>query len=81
MRKKLTDRAWYGIFVRYEANKFYKIFYFLSLKIYKTWNVDLDKGLLYNKSDIKPSKLANEEWKNLNNFFFADSLQCDNKKT
>ena len=49
-RKKFNDKAWQGIFVGYKGKNLYKIYYSLTRKIYKIWDVDINKKLLYNKS-------------------------------
>ena len=58
LRKKLIDRGWQGIFVGYEGNNLYKIYHPLTGKIHKTRDVDINEGLLYNKSNVKPWELA-----------------------
>ena len=64
----------------YEGNNLYRIYHPLTGKIHKTRDVDIDKSLLYNKSDIKPWELANKEWKNSDDSLFADPLEFKDKK-
>lgn len=52
LRKKLNDRAWPRIFVRYKEKYLYKIYYPFTKKILKTWDVDINKNLLYDKSEF-----------------------------
>lgn len=51
-RNKLNDRAWQKFFISYKKITFYKIYYLFIEKIYKTQNVDIDKSLFYNKSEV-----------------------------
>ena len=80
MRKKLNDRAWQGIFVGYEGNSLYRIYHPLIRKIYKTRDVDIDEGLLYDKSEVNPWDFADTEWENSDDFLFADLLEFDNEE-
>lgn len=41
------------IFINYERNNFYKIYYYFIKIVYKVRNIDIDKSLLYNKFKIK----------------------------
>lgn len=52
LEKKLNNGAWQEIFIGYKEKNFYKTDHPFTRKIYKTWDVDIDKGLLYNKSEI-----------------------------
>lgn len=45
----------------YEGNNLYTIHHLLKQKIYKTQDVDINKSLLYNKSNVKPWELADEK--------------------
>ena len=80
MRKKLNDRAWQGIFVGYEGNSLYRIYHPLTGKIHKTRDVDIDEGLLYDKSEVNPWDFADTEWENSDDSFFADPLEFDNEE-
>ncbi len=55
LRKKLNDKVWQRIFDGYEGKKFYRIYHPLTRKIHKTRDVDINKGLLYNKSEVNSS--------------------------
>ncbi len=72
LRKKLNDRAWQGIFVRYEGRNFYRIYHPLTRKIHKTRDVDIDEGLLYDKSEVNLLEFTDAEWENSNDSLFAD---------
>ena len=80
MRKKLNNRVWQGIFVSYERNSLYKIYYSLTGKIHKTQDINIDEGLLYNKFKVNSWDFVDAKWENSDDSFFADSLEFDNKK-
>ena len=64
----------------YEGNNLYRIYHSLTGKIHKTRDIDRDKGLLYNKADVKPCELADEEWEYLDDSFFADPLEFEDEE-
>lgn len=57
LRKKLNDTAWQGIFVGYEGRNLYRIYHPLTGKIHKTRDVEIDEGLLYDKSEVNTLEL------------------------
>ncbi len=61
LRKKLNDRAWQEIFVGYEGRNLYRIYHPRSGIIHKTQDVDIDKGLFYDKSEVNPWEFADAE--------------------
>ena len=79
-RKKLNDRAWQGIFVGYEGRNLYRIYHPLTRKIHKTRDVDIDEGLLYDKSEVNPWEFADEEWENSDDSLFVDPLEFDEEQ-
>ncbi len=80
LRKKLNDRAWQGIFVGYEGRNLYRIYHPLTGKIHKTRDVDIDEGLLYDKSEVNSWEFADAEWENSNDSLFADPLEFDEEQ-
>ncbi len=79
-RRKLNNRAWQGIFVRYEGKNLYRIYHPLIGKIHKTRDVDIDESLLYDKSEVNPWEFADAEWANSDDSLFADLLEFDEEQ-
>ena len=77
LKKKLTDRAWQGILVGYKRHNLFRIYHFLNGKIHKTRDVDIDKGFLYNKSEVDSGEFADAEWEDSDDSLFADPLKFD----
>lgn len=63
--------------VSYEEYNLYQIYQFLTRKIHKIWNIDIDKSFLYNKSKFNFWKFVDIEWEELDDFLFADQLEFD----
>ncbi len=45
----------------YERNSLYRIYHSFTKKIYKTQDIDIDEGLLYDKSEVNPWDFADTE--------------------
>ncbi len=80
LRKKLNDRAWQGIFVRYKGKNLYRIYHPLTGKIHKTRDVHIDESLLYDKSEVNQWEFADAELENSDDFLFADPLEFDEEQ-
>lgn len=81
VQRKLNDTAWQGIFVGYEGRNLYRIYHPLTGKVHKTRDVDIDEGLLYDKSEVNTLELADAEWENMDKSLFADLLEFDENTT
>ena len=80
-RKKLNNKAWQGIFIGCKGKNLYRIYHPLTGKIHKTQDVNIDKELLYDKSEVNSWEFANTEWENINNSSFANLLEFDEDET
>lgn len=78
--KKLSERAWQEIFMDYKRNNIYKIYHSLTRNFQKTWDINIDQHLLYDKSEVNSRDFVDVEWENWDDSFFADFIEFDGKE-